>query len=98
MSGVRRYPGVFVQPPAQAWLAGVDFNSPLPNYTFERCQISKTSPPSQSKHLGEERPRRGAKDGKRRCRFKKEKEKAKAERKVPSHSVPSWLFLFKIIG
>lgn len=28
----------------------------------------------------------------------KKKEKAEAKRKVPSHSVPSWLFLFKIIG
>lgn len=58
-SGVRRDPGVFRQPPEQAWLSGVDFNSHLPNYTFKRCQISKTSPPSQSKHLGKERHRRG---------------------------------------
>lgn len=39
--------------------AGVDFDPHLPNYTFKRCQISKTSPPSQSKHLGEQRSRRG---------------------------------------
>lgn len=51
---VRRCPGVFMQRPVQAWPAGVDFNSPLPNCTFKRCQISKTFSPSQSKHLGEE--------------------------------------------
>lgn len=62
---------VFLQPLVQAWPAGMDFNSPLPNYTFKRCRISKTSPPSQSKHLGEERSR-GARDGRRRCWLKKE--------------------------
>lgn len=52
-------PRCFHAAPSAGLAAGVDFNSHLPNYTFKRCQISKTSPPSQSKHLGEKRSRRG---------------------------------------
>lgn len=67
---------------------GMDFNSPLPSYTFKRCQISKPSPPDpgQSKHLGRgEVQKEGVRDGTRRCWFKKkmQKQNCKSKKKSP---------------
>jgi hypothetical protein len=52
LSGMRTYPGVFMEPPVQAWLAGGHFNSYLSNYTFKRCQIPKTSSPKPKQAFG----------------------------------------------